>query len=262
MDSLSRVGRFFFAIAMVGFGVQYLLYASGAGGPVAGPPWTPGAPLLAWLAGIGFMVAGLCIASGKMTRLAASLLGAALLLRVLVLHAPGLVAHLHDPGKWTTTFEVLALGGGAWILARSVPADRLGASSLDGAFGAMFHVGRFLFAISLVVFGVQHLLYARFIAMLIPAWIPAHLFLAYLTGVAFFGAALCIATKMMARQVEVLLGTMFFLWVVLLHVPRVATDVHKGNEWTSAFIALAMSGVAFVLATKSTDAMIGRHTRR
>ena len=45
-----------------------------------------------------------------------------------------------------------------------------------------------------------------------------------------------------------LLGLMFFLWVVILHAPRVAASPHNGNEWTSAFVALAMSGSALLVA--------------
>jgi hypothetical protein len=43
-------------------------------------------------------------------------------------------------------------------------------------------------------------------------------------------------------------GLMFFLWVISLHLPRVAAAVHNGDEWTSAFVALAMCGGSWVLA--------------
>lgn len=248
MNGLTRAGRFFFVIAMVAFGVHYLYYASGGRGAIPGPPWIPGAPALAWLAGIGFVVAGVCIAVGKMARVAAILLGAAFLLRVLVLHLPGLLAHLHDPAQWTPLFEVLAIGSGAWILARTLPSDRLRSPDWDRTLEVAFQIGRLLFALSLVVFGVQHFMYAAFIATLIPAWIPAHLFWAYFIGVVFLGAALSVGTGVTAGLVEILLGIMFFLWVILLHAPRVAHTPHHGNEWTSLFIALAMSGVCFALA--------------
>ena len=81
---------------------------------------------------------------------------------------------------------------------------------------------RWLFAISLVVFGTQHFLYAKFVATLVPSWIPGHLFWAYFVGVAFVAAALAIAIEKNARLAATLLGLMFFLWVVSLHLPRVA----------------------------------------
>jgi hypothetical protein len=104
--------------------------------------------------------------------------------------------------------------------------------------------------LSLVVFAVQHFMYAGFVAMLIPAWIPGRLFWAYFTGAAFVAAALAMTTKVMARLASLLLGVMFLLWVLILHVPRVAHAMHDGNEVTSLFVALAMSGIGFILTER------------
>jgi hypothetical protein len=46
---------------------------------------------------------------------------------------------------------------------------------------------------------------------------------------------------------------MFFSWVLILHAPRVWASPHNGNEWTSAFICLAMSGAAFAIAGTSAQ---------
>ena len=70
-------------------------------------------------------------------------------------------------------------------------------------------------------------------------------------GASFFATALAIIFRKGAVLATSLLGLMFFLWVVLLHLPRVAASPHNGNEWTSAFVALAMSGSALALAGNS-----------
>jgi sorbitol-specific phosphotransferase system component IIBC len=95
---------------------------------------------------------------------------------------------------------------------------------------------------------MQHLMYAKFVATLVPAWIPGQLFWAYFVGVAFFAAGLSIIARKLAPLAATLLGLMFLLWVILLHLPRVVASPHDGKEWTSAFVALAMSGSAFALA--------------
>jgi hypothetical protein len=41
---------------------------------------------------------------------------------------------------------------------------------------------------------------------------------------------------------------MFFLWVVVLHAPRVCASLHNGDEWSSLFVALAMAGASFLIA--------------
>ena len=161
-------------------------------------------------------------------------------------YIPRLAANIHNPAPWTSGFELLAMCGGALVIAGSSQSSYLhfpGSSP-----NLTTTLGQYLFAVSLLVFGTQHFLYARFIATLIPAWIPGHLFWAFFVGVAFFATALAIIFRKRAVLATSLLGLMFFLWVILLHLPRVAASPHNGNEWTSAFVALAMSGSAFVLA--------------
>jgi len=50
-----------------------------------------------------------------------------------------------------------------------------------------------------------------------------------------------------------LLGTMIFIWFIFLHIPRVIASpfAYMGGEVTSAFLALAYSGIAFVIAGAS-----------
>jgi uncharacterized membrane protein len=110
-------------------------------------------------------------------------------------------------------------------------------------------VGRIFVAISLLVFGVQHFIYGGFVATLVPAFMPGRLFWAYFVGVAFVAAAIGILTKMLARPAATMLGVMFFLFVVLLHIPRIVGNSSDGNEWTSGFVALAMCGGAWILAS-------------
>jgi len=175
MDGLLKMGRFFFAIAMAFFGVQYFIYASSMKGPIPGPPWIPGAHWLAWLTGIALIVIAVSIATGKRARRAAMLLGVALLLDILFLHLPGLITQIRNPGPWTVTFELLALCGASFILANVMPPDE--STTQTGILGpSLAKAGRLAFAISLIVFAVQHFIYARFIATLIPSWIPGRLF--------------------------------------------------------------------------------------
>jgi uncharacterized membrane protein len=110
-------------------------------------------------------------------------------------------------------------------------------------------LGRILVAVSLVVFGVQHFIYGGFVATLVPAFMPGRLFWAYFVGVAFVAAAAGIFVQILARPAATMLGVMFFLFVVLLHIPRIIGKSGDGNEWTSGFVALAMCGGAWIVAS-------------
>jgi uncharacterized membrane protein YphA (DoxX/SURF4 family) len=156
---------------------------------------------------------------------------------------PKFTANPRDPGPWTSAFELLALAGASLVLLAQF------AGSTHRQPSAWFQLaGRILFGGSLVVFGVQHVMYGAFVATLIPPWIPGRLFLAYFVGIAFFAASLAIVSGRVAALAATLLGAMFLSWVLILHAPRVAGASHNGNEWTSLLIALAMSGAAFMVA--------------
>lgn len=245
MDALVKTGRVLFAAAIAFFGVECLVFAAGGRYPLPGPPWTQGHIGLAWIAGLGFLVTAICIALPWQGRLAANVLGTGVLLRGLFVDVPQLAAHPHDPRPWTSTFEVLAICGAAFVIARTIPVELAShVYSRSNAMDVIATIGRSLFAVSLVVFGVQHFMYAQFVGMLIPEWIPWHLFWVYAAGVVFFTVA---ASLMLGRMVWVssaMLAAMFLLWVLVLHAPRVLHALHNGDEWTSAAIALAMGGAS------------------
>jgi hypothetical protein len=37
-------------------------------------------------------------------------------------------------------------------------------------------------------------------------------------------------------------------WIIILHIPRVIAALHDRHEWTTLFIAIAITGAAWVLA--------------
>lgn len=246
MKNLIAPGGFLFAIAIIAFGIQHLIFAiTGVG---LGPPWTPVNHLLAFLVGVMLIAGGVGVATGIQLRCAGILLACVFMARAILCYAPKLAANVRDPGPWTSAFELLAMGGASLVLAATFITSRSRHGRDSGWLGALFQIGRFLFVVSLIVFGILHFMYTTFIAGLITPWIPGHLFWAYFVGVAFIASALAIVSGTLAPLAAALLGSMFFLWVVVLHAPRVAAALHNANEWTSLLVALAMAGGAFIVA--------------
>jgi uncharacterized membrane protein len=234
--NLTQPGRYLFATAILAFGIQHFIdvrYGTGLG-----PPWIPGHAVRACLMGAVLLLTSLAIITGRKAYCASLVLSVVLAVCFLLSYAPRLVANIHDPGPWTSGAEMLALCGAALTLA----------SALEGGSPSSGKFGRSLFALTLIVFGAQHLIYGPFVATLIPGWIPQRLFFAYGVGIAFIAAALSILTGIQARLAATLLGTMFLTWVFILHLPRVLGSPTNGNEWTSILIALAMSGASWIVA--------------
>ena len=48
-------------------------------------------------------------------------------------------------------------------------------------------------------------------------------------------------------------AAMFFLWVLVLHAPLVATHLNNGNQWSSLFVAMGMGGASLILAASTQN---------
>jgi uncharacterized membrane protein YphA (DoxX/SURF4 family) len=108
--------------------------------------------------------------------------------------------------------------------------------------------GRFFLAIPMIVFGIQHFLYAEFVATLVPTWIPGKMFWTYFAGLALFCSGLAILLHIFSRLAAALLSIMIFAWVLILHIPRIFIFSNNHSEFINLFNALFMCGGAYMLA--------------
>jgi hypothetical protein len=111
-------------------------------------------------------------------------------------------------------------------------------------------LGRIFFSLTMICFGIDHFLDPKDVADYIPSWIPIRLFWAYFAGAALISSGIAIILKIKPGLIAALLGTMLFTWFVILHIPRVIDSpiAYIGGEITSAFLALAYSGIAYTIA--------------
>jgi uncharacterized membrane protein len=248
MTPLRDFGRLLFAVGIAVFGIQYLLYGRFVGGLAPVPPWTPGGAIGSYLVGISLIIIAIAIAIQRRARFFALLLGSFFLCCVLFLHLLHFSAVVTQGVDRTRALEPLAFAGAAFVLAGIFPRPAT-SSAWSSAAEFFIRIGRFIFTFTMVIFGVQHFQYAPFIAALIPAWIPGHLFWVYFTGIGFIAAAVAISIKILGRTAAIFLGLMFLLWFLVLHMPRVFADLRNGDEWSSAFVPLCLAGACFFIAT-------------
>jgi len=93
-------GRVPIAIAAIFFGVQHFLHPLGLPGvPLEKqmPPWIPMRAFIDYVTGAFLMVAGVCFLLARRTRIAATYLGAWIVLLVVVIYGPVLIGALADP---------------------------------------------------------------------------------------------------------------------------------------------------------------------
>jgi len=242
-DIYLKIGRLFFAIAILAIGVIHFVSNNLPSGLLPVPATLDGREFIVLLSGSAMVIAGIMMLTDKFRYWGAALTAAVLLVYIAILHFPNLVMQVKIPNNWTALFEVLSIFGGALILQGST----LTVTNVNRS-KALITAGSYIFAISLFVFGVQHYMYAQFIANLITSWIPAKLFWAYFVMAVFFAVGISIIIRKFVQLSTALIGLMFILWVLILHLPRVISNNKSEAGWTSMFVALAMSGVAFLIA--------------
>jgi hypothetical protein len=161
-------------------------------------------------------------------------------------------------------FMAVAASGSSFIIANSIQHGSLSYPTLLIVNRRIEKlIGNFFYGVSIIVFGIQHILYASFIASLIPLWIQGGNFWAYGTGLALIAAGVSITFKWKNKSSSLWLGVMISLWIVLVHFPRLQVNPRDHYEWTSLFQALILGAGAFVLrknlsATSRTEETISR----
>jgi uncharacterized membrane protein len=250
MQEFYKSGRFLFAFAIITFGAIQIITGNFMSGFLPVTDNLPGRKFFLYLISTLFLAGGIAMLIPESARRATLMIGFFLLLLAIYPHLVSLLSDIHNPGPWTSIAETPALAGGAFIIAGD--SSVFPSPNTPGPeFPKLRRTGRILFASSLIVFAIQHFLYADYIATLIPSWIPFQLFFAYFVGVAFTAASISILINIKARLASTLLGFMFLFWVIFLHAPRVVVHSSKESEWTSMFIALAFSGIFFSLVYQS-----------
>ncbi len=249
MISLRIIGRVFYVIAIAVMGLVTIFYNAF---PYMLLPAIPiKAPGLAYVLGVLLFVAGVGIVFGKKAKQAALLMATIFLLIFCFLYMPYelfVSPNYKQIGEWENSAKELAFAGGAFAIAGCYILQ--GSNKLLGFLEKLVPAGNYLYAIPIVYFGILHFVFAKESADYIPAWIPWHLFWMYFCGVALIGGGLSIILKIKTTLFAALLGLMMFIWLVILHIPRVAAaaPADRADEITSACLALAYSGTALVIA--------------
>jgi uncharacterized membrane protein len=254
MLSLSDIGRIFYGMSIAVLGLLTIYYKVFP--YILLPPQylTPGNEMISYISGALLVLGGLFIVLQKQTRLVSFLLGIALLLIFCFCFIPFMFsanANFRHLTEWENAEKELALAGGALIIAGCFsPKNK---KNFGEIWGELIPIGAILYSIPIISFGILHFIYGKDVATMVPSWIPFHLFWIYFAGTALLGSGIAIILKIKPGLIAALLGLMIFIWFIILHIPDViaSSPVDQGDQVSSAFLALAYSGIAFVIAGAS-----------
>lgn len=251
VSHLLPIGRLFVALAFLGMGVEHFIFQEFITGRApAWPASLPGKTIWAYGSGVAIGGAGLAILVGKKGRPLVMLAGILILLWALLRHLPVVASDTLFAGSWTRAGKALMLFGGAFAVAATLPAENGGRKttllSLINRSDEYILLGRICLGGFLIISGIQHFIFTRFVVTLIPAWFPGNAtWWAWFAGVALLAGGVGLLVPRTAAAAALLSGLMVFSWFWIVHLPRTFVSVSDG---IAVFEALAVSGIAFVVA--------------
>ena len=263
MKKFIQIGRLFYGISIIAFGVQQIIIRDFR--PEILPPfpaWAHRYIFFPYITGIALIFAGVVICGifkfKEVTIKKICLyLGFYFLALIIICHipyclilSPNSARHL---GVWAETLKELAFSGGAFVMAGSF-ANNDSALNKQNNFDLLLEklipFGRIFFSITMILYGYAHFLYSSYVSAMVPGYFGIPVFWTYFSGAALICAGIAIIFRIWIKTIASLLAIMLFLWFILVHTPNAIThpSVDKGNEVVSAFDALLFCGTAIIIA--------------
>ncbi len=208
-----------------------------------------GQPVLAYLAGVWLIAAGLAMLwrRGEKIGIAAS----AIVYLVFttfwltrfyaVVHALGWRIDILGSISFGLAQQLMLVAPAVIVYASTASAD----SPLQK--GATI-AARLLLGLPPVLFGLFHLIGIRFFASIVPSWMGFGNFWAALTGIAFFLAGCAICSGIMDVPAARLLALMLLLFEGFVEIPPIFIRLHNQATWGAAVYNFAAIGACWMFA--------------
>jgi uncharacterized membrane protein YphA (DoxX/SURF4 family) len=236
--------RVVISLTMIGMGLIGL--ASGGFAAIWRPvPETaPAREFLAYLCIFMSLVCGAGLLAKRSAAPAALALLAFLSIWTILFKVPFIVREPLIEVSYQSTGENAVLIASAWVLyaelarTRKFPAGDLG-----------LRIAWMLYGLALLAFGLSHFFYLVMTAPLVPAWMPAPVFWAYLTGSIYLAAGAAIITGMAARLGAVVAAAQITLITLLVWGPAVLAGQVSPTHWQETIVSWALTAGSWVVAT-------------
>jgi uncharacterized membrane protein len=222
----------------------------------------PGEHLLAYVAGVCLVAAGLAILWRRTARMG----GAASAIAYLIFMALWLPRYYTGIHAYGWRIEVLlgisfGLAQQVFLVAPAAIVYASNASPDSHRQQRAVIAARWMLGLPPILFGLFHLAAIHVFASIVPQWMPFGNFWAVLTGIAFILAGIAICSRIMDVLALRLLALMLLLFEGLVEMPPIFIRLHSQPTWGAAVYNLTAIGACLIfaefLASRADRARIG-----
>ncbi len=245
---IASMGHAAFAVIMIGLGVLGLIKRDFTVVWQGVPNGVPAREVLAYLCSLVSLVCGVGLLWRQCAALAARVLLGYLVLWFLLWRVYGLFVLPLVGGTWSCG-QTLVMTAAAWVLfvwfATDWDRQHLGFATGDKG----LRIARVLYALGLIPFGIAHFIYLKETVVLVPGWLPWHVFWAYFTGATFIAASVAMLTGVLARLAVSFSALQMGLFALMVWAPRIAIGTPlSAFQWGEVVMTLALTAAALVVA--------------
>jgi hypothetical protein len=240
-------GHVAFAATMAWLGVLGLVHSDLAPIWQPSPKDVPARVALAVLCGVLSLACGVGLLWRRSAALAARVLLVYLLLWFVLFRVSRIFVAPAAQDTWSGCGETAVLVAGAWVLYAALAVDGGGRPDGPATGDTGVRIGRALYGLALIPFGLAHFRYLKETAGLVPAWLPGHLAWASFTGGAFLAAGVAVLTGVLARPAAALSTLQIGLFTLLVWVPVLANRPNA-FQWSEFVISTAITAGAWAVS--------------
>ena len=245
---IASTGHAVFAATMIALGILGLIQGDFAPVWQTVPKSMPAREVLAYVCAFVSLACGIGLLLPRIAAVAARVLVVYLLLWLLLFKGRFVLADPTSAVSYETCGETAVILAGAWVLyawfANEWDKQRLGFATGDKG----LRIARVIYGLAMIAFGVAHFAYVKLTASLAPAWLPAPLAWAYITGVTYVAAGLAILIGKYARLAAVLSAVQIGLFTLLVWVPVVLGGNVDAGKWSEFVVSCVITAGAWVVA--------------
>ncbi|MDB5287850.1 MAG: DoxX [Mucilaginibacter sp.] len=231
MNKLTNTGKWLYAVALTAFGIQHFIYADFLTAYV--PVWIPWHLFFVYLVAVAFIATALSIVINKHVKLACTMLSIMLALFILLIHIPRLFADPQNVQNWTRALQDVVIMGAALVLTNDL---------------RLLQVGKYLFAVPMIVLGLQHFTHVNFVTAKVPAYFPGIVIWDYLFGIIIVTATIGIISNRYLGAPAILLALFLLTAIALYQIPLLVSNIYDGQQWAGAMLELAIASGAFIVS--------------
>lgn len=264
---IASAGHVCFAAALIWLGVMGLSKGTFVQIWQPVPKWVPAREPLAYLCAFVSLASGIGLLWQRTATVAARVIFVSLMVWLLAFRLPNLFFETPVVLVAWTFSSTAVMVAAAWVLYIWFADDRDRQRVGFFADGRGMRIARVLYGVSLIPFGLAHVMYLDATTVLIPGWLPWHVALAYVTGGAFIVAGLAVTVGVFARLAAALSTLQMGLFGLIVWVPRVLAGTVNEFQWGEFVVTCALTAGAWVVADSyrgepwlAVGSVSGRHS--